>query len=384
MTISTISKGASERYSDKKGGERSAFHWHAKRRNDILRKYPKVKKLFQNKPNGFVSIVPLVLVQLAAAFLSQYLPVLAIVFLAATFGTYIFWGLHEALHEISHSNYRFSSTQNQKLLLLKLASIPILGNGYYDYYRWHHLNHHKNQGSQYRNHKLSDDDLMNKSDFDIEVFRDYFAIKSDAESPPRYKPDWVFRNRLLRLLYVGIIIPPYHLIEDAVIYPIVALYEKGTIIVNRILKRKDQKPYTNRLVNSFLIHVSHSWATFVLIYFTMGPLSILYLLLSQIFIQGFLFHPFLVFWVSVHGSPEDTPDSECFPTYSFGGKVASFFFRNGNYHLEHHDFPGLPVHQMHQLREIAPEFYPKTLSTYQLFKIFVTTKKRWVYSCQLH
>lgn len=30
-----------------------------------------------------------------------------------------------------------------------------------------------------------------------------------------------------------------------------------------------------------------------------------------------------------------------------------------NYHLEHHDFPTIPLHKLEMLRKIAPEFYQK-------------------------
>jgi len=28
-----------------------------------------------------------------------------------------------------------------------------------------------------------------------------------------------------------------------------------------------------------------------------------------------------------------------------------------NYHVEHHDFPGVPLHRLGRMRGIAPEFY---------------------------
>jgi len=52
-----------------------------------------------------------------------------------------------------------------------------------------------------------------------------------------------------------------------------------------------------------------------------------------------------------------------------------------NYHVEHHDFPTIPLHRLGELRQIAPEFY----STSESDNVFGIMKKTFgkpeFYSC---
>ena len=48
----------------------------------------------------------------------------------------------------------------------------------------------------------------------------------------------------------------------------------------------------------------------------------------------------------------------CQPTRStYAGLWYDALCCNTNYHLEHHDFPAVPILDLPKLREIAPEFY---------------------------
>jgi fatty acid desaturase len=68
-------------------------------------------------------------------------------------------------------------------------------------------------------------------------------------------------------------------------------------------------------------------------------------------------HPACAMFVTNHGS-DMTDDGDCVPTRStYAGQLYSVFTLGTNYHCEHHDFPTIPFHRLHELRAIAPEYY---------------------------
>jgi len=68
-------------------------------------------------------------------------------------------------------------------------------------------------------------------------------------------------------------------------------------------------------------------------------------------------HPACAMFITNHGSDEGG-DGGCVPSASvYAGKWYSLLTLGTNYHVEHHDFPMVPLHKVGQLRKIAPEFY---------------------------
>ena len=80
---------------------------------------------------------------------------------------------------------------------------------------------------------------------------------------------------------------------------------------------------------------------------------LLYLLLSQIFMTGFL-HPlnFGLILSNSHFNEHATYQ----PTSSYYGWLNAITFNFG-LHTEHHDLAGIPWNQLHKLAQVAPEFY---------------------------
>jgi hypothetical protein len=68
-------------------------------------------------------------------------------------------------------------------------------------------------------------------------------------------------------------------------------------------------------------------------------------------------HPSSAMFVTNHGSDGISSDS-CVPTSStYSGEWYSILTLGTNYHMEHHDFPTIPLQALGDLRKIAPEFY---------------------------
>ena len=69
-------------------------------------------------------------------------------------------------------------------------------------------------------------------------------------------------------------------------------------------------------------------------------------------------HPACAMFVTNHGSSTDNGTGKCIPSSStYAGRWYSLLTLGTNYHLEHHDFPTIPLHKLGVLRKIAPEFY---------------------------
>ena len=127
-----------------------------------------------------------------------------------------------------------------------------------------------------------------------------------------------------------------------------------------------------------------------------------YLALSELHLHGFMFHPYMGFFLGVHRSEGTTafaragggdgaagaagaasPDGGvgtppvgggCQPTMSTYSPLTSLSCMNLNYHVEHHDFPTVPWSALPAVRAAAPEFYDSLAWS----PGFTTTVARWL------
>jgi sphingolipid delta-4 desaturase len=122
------------------------------------------------------------------------------------------------------------------------------------------------------------------------------------------------------------------------------------------------------------------WATFAnflsngvftyVIFFTIGPKAVIFLLLSSLLSVGLLLHPLGARWIAEHWAVFPLQE-----TYSYYGVINTLAFNIG-YHNEHHDFVGVPWRHLPKLRVIAPEYYENLHqhpSYVKLIWAFITT-----------
>jgi len=110
------------------------------------------------------------------------------------------------------------------------------------------------------------------------------------------------------------------------------------------------------LVKLALWYISGSWKSLLFLYFAETLWSIPP-------------HPACAMFITNHGSGkseitnenDDNTDIDtdgCIPSSStYAGRLYSLFTLGTNYHVEHHDFPTIPLHKLGKLQEIAPEYY---------------------------
>jgi fatty acid desaturase len=121
------------------------------------------------------------------------------------------------------------------------------------------------------------------------------------------------------------------------------------------------------------------WATaLLLLCFAGGGWgAALYLLLSELFLHGFCFHPYAGFFLGVHRSElSKGREAECQPTMSTYSTLASWATLNLTHHVEHHDFPSVPWSRLPDVTKAAPEFYARLDAS----PGFSTTIWRWLHS----
>jgi fatty acid desaturase len=93
-----------------------------------------------------------------------------------------------------------------------------------------------------------------------------------------------------------------------------------------------------------------------------GLNATIYLVLSELFLHGFLLHPYAGYFLGVHRSDAamtlgDDRRPRCQPTTSTYSSVAAALSLNLTHHTEHHDFPSVPWNRLPALTRAAPEYY---------------------------
>lgn len=128
-----------------------------------------------------------------------------------------------------------------------------------------------------------------------------------------------------------------------------------------------------------------------------GGSAVCYLLLSELFLHGFCFHPYAGFFLGVHRSEisistssrggegkGSAGEASCQPTMSTYSVLASLASLNLTHHVEHHDFPGVPWSRLPAVRAAAPEFYDSLYSSpgfcATIYR-WLRSKGAWRYAC---
>jgi sphingolipid delta-4 desaturase len=266
---------------------------HSVRREQILTKYPEIKKLFKKEPKTILWVFYIHLIQFYMCYMIYYYNFdwNKIPFLAYGIGAALNHGLFVLIHDITHFNVS-KSEKNNKLLAI-FANLPQIIPSAIGFGRYH-KDHHSFMGDQ-----IHDPDIPTM--WEIQFFNTFY-------------------KKLIYMLFMPLFygLRPYF--------------------------KAPKKPSNFEILNSISCFIYG----FSIGYF-LGMKAFIYLLLSTYF--GLSIHP-----TSAHVLAEHYEFVKGQDTYSYYGWINYFNFNMG-YHVEHHDFPNIPWNKLPEVRKIAPDFY---------------------------
>lgn len=271
---------------------------HFARRKAILQAHPAVKDLAgPNRWTGAI-LVGLVAAQLALAALASALPWWGVLLLAYVVGAALSHALYVMIHECTHNLTARSVLANRLLGMLCDLALGLPGAMPF---RKYHLHHHR---------------FMGEPDLD-----------ADMAAP--WEARLVGNSWWRKALWLSCFAFSQSL---------------------RPIKTKGIAAVDAWSVANVLVVVGADVALALLL----GPLALLYVVLSTIF--GLGLHPLGGRWIQEHYVT--TPGQE---TYSYYGPANALAFNVG-YHNEHHDFMNVAWHSLPRLKAAAPEFYDSLAS----------------------
>ena len=330
----------------------------------------------EGRRRSFYWVFTILAVQLSIAFYIEQLSWGYILLFSGTIGSYLAWGLHCALHEISHGSAYTTGVPWRRATLLRLSAMTYPDVSLYAYYRWQHMSHH----SQLAGNSVDEAKLAERIDADVLAVQNFYAVKIADDVRSTTWVEAAFRGRYYRPL-LGMIplwefcINTLAFIRHAVTWPNPILWPKSYKgrNINRLFRAR--RSIAGQLLLVFLFQAS------ILTLSGFGAFS--YLLLSFLFIKGLLFHPYILFWLTEHKTTQH--QNFCQPTTSIYHWTADWLFWGMNHHVEHHDFPQVAARHLKILNKVFSEQYGtlfKFTSLVEVYKIIFYADKPWIYGCQ--
>lgn len=266
---------------------------HKARTKAILTAHPEIRENIGRNPWSFLAILGLVAAQLGLAVVLRDTPWWAMLLIAYLVGAVIDHGLFVLIHECAH-NLLFRKRSLNTLAGI-LANVPSLIPSSVSFKRYH-LKHHSFQG----------------------------IYELDADLPSVWEARLISNKPVRKAIWL-------------LLFPIFQ--------IARPLRIKEIG-FFDRWV---MLNMAVIFAFDILLWITMGPRAVIYLLLSTFFSVGL--HPVGARWIQRHYLVDDEQE-----TYSYYGRMNALAFNVG-YHNEHHDFPSVPWNRLPRVKAVANEYY---------------------------
>ena len=270
---------------------------HLRRAQEILQKHPEVVKLIGRNPNTAAILVALFLFQMTVAALLGSIGFTSYWWLALIvaygIGAFAVNPMYVIIHEATHNMIFKNRTLNKFCILLADVTTAIPGGIGFSNF---HLHHHAYMG---------DEGL-------------------DADLPSEFEARWVQNVWWRKALWLFL-------------FPIMQVFRSFTLTAKH--------NWNAWMYTDVLLVIAFNVAVGVLL----GGNAIFYLFFSTLFSLGL--HPLGARWIQEHFTLDDEQE-----TFSYYGPI-NVLSLNVGYHVEHHDFPSIPWHQLPKLRQIAPEYY---------------------------
>lgn len=266
---------------------------HTSRRQEILQKYPEIKKLMGYDPMIAVIVGCEFLFQVIMSWFMRDASWFTILWTSYVFSASINHSLGSAIHEIGHNlafGHKYPLRNRALGIFCNLPMVVPISVTYKKY----HADHHR-----YLGHDTMDVDV------------------------PTVIENYLFRHPLTKMFWLFI---------HPLIHGVRPFF-------------KSPKPLTLFEVINFFCQVIFDAAILKLF----GYKSLVYLALGTFF--GLGFHPLAGHFISEHYM-----FTKGQATHSYYGPL-NFLVFNVGYHVEHHDFPYVPFSRLPQVRKIAAEYY---------------------------
>ncbi len=356
-----------------------ASQWHVNRARQMRKRQPELFAQFQRKQSRSYTflIVLLFSLQLVLAYSCQFLSWVAVVALSATVGAFFAWGLHSLTHELTHNTVYLSKNKAIRQLLYKLCTLTYPDLSLFVYYRWQHMPHHSRLGGN----PWTEAYLGDNTDVDVMAVSHFYKVKHTPGSQPSVKFPGLFK-RGLRKLSIGLFALPEYVFNTLG-------FLRHIVLIPHTIRKPEEYTHRNRerLLQariSLLFHLCLVVGFFSFLTRVAGFHAFLYLLLSFLFIKGFLFHPYILFWITEHKTTEH--EDYCQPTTSVYHWFTGILFWHLNYHVEHHDFPSIPGKHLPVIHQACREEYDSLFhfaSIPDAYRQFFDADEAWNYGCQL-
>ena len=352
-----------------------AAQWHQARHQEMLSKYrSQILPLERDSCSNILALsllafanASLLSLSLLSGHLSVWQVILISIFPGSMFSLWTLQILHDCLHgslfpkqrntfQIMGKKVKRKTLQNT---LLFWGSMPSVF-GYYLYLKYGHLSHHKSLGDA---DSVSLKTLFdsNKREFeDGDVLFVAHRMKLKGEVGPRFQVGK--KEIVMSISKSGFgLWKEDRPIRNAMVFAGSFLYERFMLMVNDFVVAVTGRNYffpnkPKQFHEECALYCRCAVALRLLLWRLSGWKSLLFLYLSET-LWSIPPHPACAMFVTNHGSSMDEKD-RCIPSSStYAGKWYSIFTLGTNYHVEHHDFPTIPLHRLGKLREIAPEYY---------------------------
>lgn len=267
---------------------------HRARRRNILSRHREIRSLIGTSPSTALITFFLVAAQLALAWFLRDAPPWAILLVAYAIGAFLTAALYAMIHEAAHGLIFRSPAGNHLVgMLANLPTVLLSAEPFRRYHYWHHR-------------ALGD-----------------YAL--DVGVPTEWEARWVGNSSWRKAVWLAC-------------FPVFQWV--------RTFKFVDDRPFWDRWM---FANLAVQLTCDLLILRFWGPWSLLYLFLCFSFAFGF--HPLGTRVIQEHFVVEEGQE-----TNNYSG-VTKAIECNFGYHVEHHDFPGIPWNRLPRVHEIAPEFY---------------------------
>ena len=336
----------------------------------ILESHPEIKKLQGYDSSIIWKMIFIPSLFWTATYFAAALNILELTLCAATIGAFCKMNIFNIMHELTHDLVHPAIKSKLKTSLMLIIQMPMAGSNF-PYYKWFHRSHHTMLGTLSLEEARSKAYDYSHTDGDLLTYTILASRHRHTDLKPRANI-WL-TTPLGRLLWFGVYTPIMRLLAEMLVIIIVSFSR-----IPKLLRTGLKNDWLS-LLDKLLVISSLS-----LIFMFWGWQSLYFIVVSQLFYLGFLFHPCLAFWVSVHKSHNSAAD--CQPTSSVYGTVMAVFCGGCNYHTEHHDFVNIPVSRLKRVHALSSPFYTEIKhfnSFSKVYQAILTSKDtEWVYGCQ--